>query len=66
MDSPVSNALLIEFTCKCGKNHSKTKRALNISGPFCKGCTQRNTAIKKIKNKIALNNEMLEKQIKQQ
>ena len=49
----------IEFTCKCGANYSKTKRALNTSGPFCKDCTQRNTAIKKIKNKIALNNEML-------
>jgi predicted SprT family Zn-dependent metalloprotease len=49
----------IEFTCKCGTNYSKTKRALNISGPFCKDCTQRNTAIKKIKNKIAVNNEML-------
>ena len=53
----------IEFTCKCGANYSKTKRALNTSGPFCKDCTQRNTAIKKIKNKIALNNEMLKNHI---
>jgi hypothetical protein len=49
------------FTCKCGVTESKGKRALKIN-PFCKDCTQVNTAIKKIKNKIALNNEMLEKQ----
>ena len=49
----------IEFTCACGTHHSKTMRAFHISGPFCKHCTQRNTSIKKIKNKIALNNEML-------
>jgi hypothetical protein len=51
------------FTCKCGKAESKSKRALKTN-PFCKDCTQRNTAIKKIKNKIALNNELLEKQNK--
>ena len=50
-----------QFTCKCGVTESKTKRALKIN-PFCKSCTQRNTAIKKIKNKIALNNELLAKQ----
>lgn len=49
------------FTCKCGTTESKGKRALKAN-PFCKECTQRNTAIKKIKNKIALNNELLEKQ----
>ena len=63
MDTPpVVNNTSIDITCKCGTKHSKTKRALHISGPFCKDCTQRNTAIKKIQNKIALNNEMLEKQ----
>lgn len=51
------------FTCKCGKAESKSKRALKTN-PFCKDCTQRNTAIKKIKNKIALNNELLEKENK--
>lgn len=54
---PVKNP--VTFTCKCGKIHTKSKRAFDLSGPFCKDCTQRNTAIKKIKNKIALNNEML-------
>jgi predicted SprT family Zn-dependent metalloprotease len=63
IDNLNNNKSMIEFTCKCGMNHSKTKRALNLSGPFCKNCTQRNTAIKKIKNKIALNNELLKKEI---
>jgi len=58
----VKNKPKIEFTCKCGSNYSKSKRALNISGPFCKDCTQRNIAIKKIQNKIAINNELLKKQ----
>jgi hypothetical protein len=66
MDAPVilvnNNKSLIEFTCKCGVVHSKSKRALTTSGPFCKSCTQRNTSIKKIKNRIALNNSLLEKQ----
>lgn len=48
-----------EFTCKCGARDSKSKKALKVSGPFCKGCTQHNASIKRIKNKIALNNEML-------
>ena len=65
MDAPAilvnNNKSIIEFTCKCGIVHSKSKRALNISGPFCKNCTQRNTSIKKIKNRIALNNSLLEK-----
>lgn len=56
------NKSLIEFTCKCGVNHSKSKRAFTTSGAFCKDCTKRNTAIKKLKNKIALNNSLLEKQ----
>ena len=56
--TPLVNKPLIEFTCKCGVNHSKSQRAFSISGPFCKDCTQRNTAIKKIKNKIALNESL--------
>ena len=54
------NNSLIEFTCKCGTQYRKSKRSLKVTGPFCKGCTRRNAAIKKIKNKIALNNELLE------
>jgi hypothetical protein len=61
----VVNNKLVEFICKCGTNHSKSKRALHLTGPFCKDCTRRNTAIKKIKNKIVINNEMLEKQMSQ-
>ena len=49
----------LTFTCTCGTMHTKSKRAFDISGPFCKHCTQRNTAIKKIKNKIALNNKLI-------
>lgn len=53
------NKSTIEFLCNCGTNHTKSKRALDKSGAFCKDCTQRNTSIKKIKNKIALNNSLL-------
>lgn len=49
----------VTFTCTCGTVHSKSKRAFDSSGPFCKYCTQRNTAIKKIKNKISLNNKLI-------
>ena len=55
------NKSTIDFTCKCGLAYSKTKRAFSKSGAFCKHCTQRNTSIKKIANKIALNNSLLEK-----
>jgi predicted SprT family Zn-dependent metalloprotease len=55
------NKSTIDFTCKCGSLYSKTKRAFSRSGAFCKHCTQRNTSIKKIANKIALNNSLLEK-----
>lgn len=52
----------VEFACKCGKNHTKTKQAIiKTSGAFCRSCTSRNTSIKRIKNKIAANNALLEK-----
>jgi len=51
------------FVCKCGTTHTKPQKAIILtSGAYCKDCTQRNTAIKKIKNKIALNNLLLAKQ----
>lgn len=51
------------FICKCGTTHTKPQKAICLtSGAYCKDCTQRNTAIKKIKNKIALNDKLLAKQ----
>jgi Zn finger protein HypA/HybF involved in hydrogenase expression len=75
MDSSLESALIrdeatyisinktnVEFTCKCGKNHTKAKQAIiKTSGAFCKSCTSRNTSIKRIRNKIAVNNALLEK-----
>ena len=52
----------VDFTCKCGTKHTKKKQAIiKTSGAFCKDCTSRNTSIKRIKNKIAANNALLEK-----
>jgi hypothetical protein len=52
----------VDFVCKCGKSHTKPQKAICLtSGAFCKECTQRNTAIKKIKNKIILNNLLLQR-----
>lgn len=55
------NKSTVEFTCKCGSTYSKTKRAFAKTGAFCKDCTQRNTSIKKLTNKIELNKSLLEK-----
>ena len=44
---------------RLGSNHTKTQRAIKISGAFCQSCTQANTSIKRIKNKIKINNELL-------
>ena len=49
----------ITYTCSCGSNHTKTQRAIKISGAFCQPCTQTNTSIKRIKNKIKINNDLL-------
>ena len=56
----------INFTCKCGQQHTKQKSAIcKTSGAFCKDCTDRNTQIKRLSAKIALNNKLLEKQASQ-
>lgn len=49
----------MEGTCKCGQPYSKTKRAFKNTGPLCRDCTSRAAAIKKLTNKIALNNSLL-------
>jgi hypothetical protein len=55
----VNNKSVI-FICKCGIQHEKTKSSvLRNGGAFCKGCTNKNTSIKKIRSKIALMNSML-------
>jgi hypothetical protein len=44
---------LVQFICKCGTQHEKLKRAIcKTSGAFCKSCTDRNTNIKRLDNKI--------------
>lgn len=54
------NKSIVEFLCKCGKSHMKPKKAIcNTSGAFCVDCTQRNTSIKKLQNRIAINNALL-------
>lgn len=51
---------LIHFMCKCGKNHSKTVKLICYgSGAYCESCVSKNTAIKRIKNKIAEQKRLL-------
>jgi hypothetical protein len=60
------NKQTINFTCKCGQQHTKQKAAIcKISGAFCKDCTDRNTQIKRIRAKITLNDKLLAMQAKQ-
>ena len=49
----------INFICKCGTAHTKTVKALNATGAFCKDCSQKNTQIKRLTNKIKINELML-------
>lgn len=59
-----SQGLLITFICKCGIEHQKQKTAIcNTSGAFCKDCTDKNTAIKRIKRKIEEMNALLNSDI---
>lgn len=45
---------IVNFRCKCGAIHHKQKAAIcKTSGAYCKDCTSKNTAIKRIKTKIA-------------
>jgi len=47
------NKQVVQFNCKCGAQHQKLKRAIcKTSGAFCKSCTDRNTNIKRLDNKI--------------
>ena len=55
----ISDKSYISFTCKCGTAHTKTMRALNTTGAFCKDCSQKNTQIKRLTNKIKINELML-------
>jgi len=56
------NKTKVDFICKCGTQHNKLKHVIcHKSGAFCKGCTSRNASIKRIRNKIAVNNALLEK-----
>ena len=51
----------IVFVCKCGTQHSKSKRSIcQTSGAFCKDCTEKNTPIKRIKAKIHSLNAILQ------
>jgi len=49
-----------QFVCRCGSAHAKSVHAIrNTTGAFCASCSQKNTAIKRIQHRIALNNAML-------
>jgi hypothetical protein len=51
------------FICKCGTTHTKKNKLICVTtGAYCKDCSQKNTSIKRIKNKIALNNALLANQ----
>ena len=50
----------VDFLCKCGAKHRKRAAAIcNTSGAFCKDCTERNTSIKRIRNKITFISSLL-------
>ena len=50
----------VQFVCRCGTAHTKSVHAIRTTtGAFCASCTQKNTAIKRIQHRIALNNAML-------
>ena len=57
MDS--TNRDMVNFICTCGTSHTKTVKALKTTGAFCKDCSQKNTQIKRLRNKIAINELML-------
>ena len=49
-----------QFVCKCGTAHTKSVHAIRTTtGAFCASCTQKNTAIKRIQNRIIQCNSML-------
>ena len=55
------NRQVVQFYCKCGAHHEKLKRAIcKTSGAFCKNCTEKNTAIKRLNNKIVNMKALLE------
>jgi hypothetical protein len=50
----------INFICKCGTAYNKAIKAIcTTTGAFCKDCSQTNTAIKRLRNKIAVNEALL-------
>jgi hypothetical protein len=50
---------IADFVCSCGTTHHKSVNAMRTSGPFCVDCTKKNTAIKRLQNKINQNNTLL-------
>ena len=50
---------IVNFICKCGVVYNKKVRAISKTGAFCKYCSQRNTAIKRIQKRIDINNSLL-------
>jgi hypothetical protein len=50
----------INFICKCGTAYNKTVKAIcTTTGAFCRDCSQTNTAIKRLRKKIATNEALL-------
>ena len=50
----------IRFRCKCGQEYEKTAAIIcKGTGAFCKWCTSKNTAIGRLKSKIAEQKRLL-------
>lgn len=51
---------IVTFICKCGTQYNKKIGAIcTTTGAFCKWCSQKNTAIKRIQKRIDINNSLL-------
>lgn len=51
---------IVNFICKCGIHYTKKIGAIcKTTGAFCKYCSQKNTAIKRIQKRIDINNSLL-------
>lgn len=51
---------IVNFICKCGASYNKKIGAIcTTTGAFCKYCSQKNTAIKRIQKRISINNSLL-------
>ena len=56
----IINKTPITFICKCCSTYTKQAHLIcKTTGGFCKDCSDRNTQIKRLQNKIELNKRLL-------